>query len=77
MVLTGGEPMLFADWSRWPRRFARLGRHITIETAGTLYLPVDCDLMSISPKLVQLDAPPEQGHPPGPRRHERAGTRRR
>jgi 7-carboxy-7-deazaguanine synthase len=26
-------------------------RHITIETAGTLYLPVACDLMSISPKL--------------------------
>lgn len=25
--------------------------HITIETAGTLYLPVACDLMSISPKL--------------------------
>ena len=26
-------------------------RHVTIETAGTLYLPVECDLMSISPKL--------------------------
>ena len=25
--------------------------HITIETAGTVYAPVACDLMSISPKL--------------------------
>lgn len=25
--------------------------HITIETAGTVYQPVTCDLMSISPKL--------------------------
>jgi 7-carboxy-7-deazaguanine synthase len=25
--------------------------HITVETAGTVYLPVACDLMSISPKL--------------------------
>ena len=27
------------------------GMHITIETAGTVYAPVICDLMSISPKL--------------------------
>jgi len=27
------------------------GRHITIETAGTVFSPVECDLMSISPKL--------------------------
>ena len=27
------------------------GKHITIETAGTVFQPVDCDLMSISPKL--------------------------
>jgi 7-carboxy-7-deazaguanine synthase len=28
-----------------------LGSHITIETAGTVFQPVACDLMSISPKL--------------------------
>jgi 7-carboxy-7-deazaguanine synthase len=28
-----------------------MGLHITIETAGTVYHPVACDLMSISPKL--------------------------
>ena len=37
---------------------AQRGRHITIETAGTLYLPVACDLMSISPKLAELHARP-------------------
>jgi Organic radical activating enzymes len=29
----------------------RIGQHITIETAGTVFAPVECDLMSISPKL--------------------------
>lgn len=27
------------------------GLHVTIETAGTVYMPVACDLISISPKL--------------------------
>jgi 7-carboxy-7-deazaguanine synthase len=32
-------------------RLRGLGWHITIETAGTVFQPVACDLMSISPKL--------------------------
>ena len=32
-------------------RLRGLGMHITIETAGTIFHPVACDLMSISPKL--------------------------
>jgi 7-carboxy-7-deazaguanine synthase len=32
-------------------RLREQGLHITIETAGTVYQPVQCDLMSISPKL--------------------------
>ena len=51
VVLTGGEPMLFAELIPLCSGLQALGRHITIETAGTLYLPVECDLMSISPKL--------------------------
>jgi 7-carboxy-7-deazaguanine synthase len=51
VVVTGGEPMLFAELLPLCAALRRLGRHITIETAGTLYLPVACDLMSISPKL--------------------------
>ena len=33
------------------QRLKEHGYHITIETAGTVYEPVTCDLMSISPKL--------------------------
>ncbi len=33
------------------RRLRELGMHITVETAGTVFKPVACDLMSISPKL--------------------------
>jgi len=33
------------------KQMRALGHHITIETAGTVYHPVMCDLMSISPKL--------------------------
>jgi 7-carboxy-7-deazaguanine synthase len=51
VVLTGGEPMLFSELIPLAERLRASGRHVTIETAGTLYLPVECDLMSISPKL--------------------------
>jgi 7-carboxy-7-deazaguanine synthase len=51
VVLTGGEPMLFAELIPLAAGLREAGRHVTIETAGTLYLPVACDLMSISPKL--------------------------
>jgi 7-carboxy-7-deazaguanine synthase len=51
VIITGGEPMLFAEMLPLCKRLRDLGLHITIETAGTLYLPVVCDLMSISPKL--------------------------
>jgi 7-carboxy-7-deazaguanine synthase len=51
VVLTGGEPMLFAELIPLAARLRERGRHITVETAGTLYLPLACDLMSISPKL--------------------------
>jgi 7-carboxy-7-deazaguanine synthase len=32
-------------------RLRAAGLHVTIETAGTVFAPVACDLMSISPKL--------------------------
>ena len=51
VVITGGEPFLFAELIPLTEQLSDLGRLITIETAGTLYLPVVCDLMSISPKL--------------------------
>ena len=51
LVVTGGEPMIFPAVVELTRALKGLGLHITIETAGTLYQPVVCDLMSISPKL--------------------------
>ena len=58
VVLTGGEPLTGPDLSVRPgladltRRLRDLGKHITIETAGALFVPdLACDLMSISPKL--------------------------
>jgi 7-carboxy-7-deazaguanine synthase len=60
VVLTGGEPMLFAELIPLTARLRAQGWHITIETAGTLYLPVACDLMSISPKLSNSTPPPER-----------------
>ncbi len=50
VVITGGEPMLHAELTPLTAELRALGKRITIETAGTLLLPVDCDLMSISPK---------------------------
>jgi 7-carboxy-7-deazaguanine synthase len=60
-VLTGGEPMLFAEMIPLCDRLRAAGLHITIETAGTLFLPVACDLMSISPKLASSTPSVERG----------------
>jgi 7-carboxy-7-deazaguanine synthase len=70
VVLTGGEPMLFAELIPLCEKLREQGRHITIETAGTLLLPVECDLMSISPKFSSSGPDPRQ-HPHWSRRHER------
>lgn len=51
VVLTGGEPMIFAESVELTRGFKAAGLHVTVETAGTVFQPVVCDLMSISPKL--------------------------
>jgi 7-carboxy-7-deazaguanine synthase len=55
VVVTGGEPMI---WPALPVLMAALragGHHLTIETAGTVYQALACDLMSISPKLANSD----------------------
>ena len=51
VVVTGGEPMIAREIVELTRGLRARGRHITIETAGTVFAPVECDLMSISPKL--------------------------
>jgi 7-carboxy-7-deazaguanine synthase len=51
VVVTGGEPMIAPGVVDLTRELGNAARHITIETAGTVKVPVVCDLMSISPKL--------------------------
>jgi 7-carboxy-7-deazaguanine synthase len=51
VVITGGEPMIFDQLGEVCEKLHQLGRHITIETAGTIHRDVQCDLWSISPKL--------------------------
>lgn len=51
IVITGGEPLIAPEIVDLTRKLHACGTHITIETAGTVYAAVECDLMSISPKL--------------------------
>jgi len=51
VVITGGEPMIMTGLAELTQSLRAMDQHITIETAGTVYAPVECDLMSISPKL--------------------------
>jgi 7-carboxy-7-deazaguanine synthase len=69
LVLTGGEPMLFEELVPLGKTLKEGGWHITIETSGTCYLPVACDLMSISPKLSN-STPPASRDPRILARHE-------
>jgi 7-carboxy-7-deazaguanine synthase len=69
VVVTGGEPMLAAELVPLSAALRRRGLHVTIETAGTRYLSVECDLMSVSPKLAN-STPPPQGDQGWVLRHE-------
>ena len=52
IVLTGGEPMIAKDLPALAAALKSQGKHITIETAGTVAPGgIACDLASISPKL--------------------------
>lgn len=61
VVLTGGEPMLFDAVEGLAHGLKGAGHVITIETAGTVFREVPCDLMSISPKLANSSPPEESG----------------
>jgi 7-carboxy-7-deazaguanine synthase len=61
VVLTGGEPMLFDPIVPLAERLKDDGMTITVETAGTVYRDLPCDLMSVSPKLSNSTPPSESG----------------
>ena len=51
VVVTGGEPMIMPDVVEVCEALHSAGQHITIETAATVYKPVNLHLASLSPKL--------------------------
>lgn len=58
VVITGGEPMVWKSLQALTEMLVHGGKHVTIETAGTIDRPVACNLMSISPKLSNSDPDP-------------------
>jgi len=49
-VMTGGEPMIAKEIGDLCEKLRKMGKHLTIETAGTISPEnIACDLASISP----------------------------
>lgn len=69
VVLTGGEPMIAPGVEALTRRLKEAGYHLTIETAGTVWKDVACDLASVSPKLA--NSTPSKRDARWAERHER------
>jgi len=51
VVITGGEPMIMPEIEELCLALKERGKHVTMETAGTLWKAVRIDLASVSPKL--------------------------
>ena len=51
VVFTGGEPVIHPEAEALCDRLHSDGRHVTLETAGTVFKPLAIDLLSLSPKL--------------------------
>lgn len=72
VVLTGGEPMIAKDVRELAARLRSAGKHITIETAGTVRPEgIACDLASLSPKLAGSTPKPGETAPEWIERHEK------
>lgn len=69
VVVTGGEPLLQREIGALTSGLRSAGLHVTVETAGTVDPPFECDLLSVSPKTANSD-------PQGPwrDRHRRSRT---
>jgi 7-carboxy-7-deazaguanine synthase len=51
VVITGGEPFLAHQIEELSAKLKKAEAHVTLETAATIFKPVTCDLISMSPKL--------------------------
>ncbi len=73
VVVTGGEPMIAKGIHILCARLKDEGKHITIETAGTIAPGgIACDLASISPKLANSTPATDAIGQPWVERHENA-----
>ena len=71
VVVTGGEPMVAKEMPKLLAGLRAAGKHITIETAGTVAPNgVACDLASLSPKLANSTPSVEDISPDWVKRHE-------
>jgi 7-carboxy-7-deazaguanine synthase len=71
VVLTGGEPMVAGGIVELAAALSAAGKHITIETAGTVGPEgIVCDLASISPKLANSTPAPGAAGDAWVSRHE-------
>jgi 7-carboxy-7-deazaguanine synthase len=80
VVLTGGEPLLPMKVVELCDKIRAAGLHLTIETAGTVFRPISCDLLSLSPKTSRSTPSPQQfpnHHPVMAQRMIEAHQRRR
>lgn len=75
-VVTGGEPMIFAGVGELTNGLRRAGMHVTIETAGTVFREIECDLMSLSPKLSNSTPARDDPRDPSGVWHDRHEARR-
>jgi len=72
VVVTGGEPMVAKGMPELLAQLRAAGKHITIETAGTIAPQgVACDLASISPKLAHSTPDKEKAGRAWVEKHER------
>jgi 7-carboxy-7-deazaguanine synthase len=74
VVVTGGEPLLSPEVVPLCAALRDRGYHVTVETAATVFRPVDCDLASLSPKLSN-STPHERDGGRFAERHERLRLR--
>lgn len=75
VVITGGEPFLFPELAPLCRLLKEQGRAVGIETSGSIYQNVPCDLLVISPKGAGSD-PDAERHPREHARHVQARSNR-
>ena len=72
VVLTGGEPMVAKGIHELAARLKQAGKHVTIETAGTIAPEgIACDLASLSPKLANSTPSMELAGTAWVERHEK------